>query len=89
MRKRSRSLREVATNVGRGQRYTGINSEKIMDKPPRSGRTVFQPFVLKKKKLYKNVAKELAMRIDGRSVQELIDTMWNIMKSPVTIMKDQ
>lgn len=58
-----------------------------MDKPPRSGRTVFQPFG--KKKLYKNVAKELAMRIDGRSVQELIDTMWNIMKSPVTIMKDQ
>lgn len=88
MRKRSRCFREISTNVGRGQRYTGINSEKIMDKPPRSGRTVFQPFVLKKK-LYKNVAKELAMRIDGRSVQELIDTMWNIMKSPVTIMKDQ
>lgn len=49
MRKRSRSLREIDTNVGRGQRYTGINSEKIVDKPPRSGRTVFQPFVLKKK----------------------------------------
>lgn len=55
MRKRSRSFRKIATNVGRGQRYTGINSEKIVDKPPRSGRTVFQPFG--KKKFYKNVAK--------------------------------
>lgn len=89
MRKRSRSLREIATNVGRGQRYTGINFEKIVDKPPRSGRTVFQPFVLKKKKLYKNVAKELAMVVDGRSVHELMDTMWKIMESPVTIMNDQ